>query len=228
MPASLENSSLRAERKARPAVAYYAPLAQLVEQLTLNQWVLGSSPRWCTIEASPQGGWLFRCTNIKMGCIGDSNSTGCGVRRVGPHWSAAKMGSVECRPRAACNRTSGFALRTGGPEARQAAVRSGGQKRPGRLASLRLPFCCAKPLVQSPAPPGRTDCPPHPRAARLWPRAPNPAGAFFLCGGHCRPDWSERSGHPLRAGFTLRLRLAIRSQRRAANLLRWNGSLPLA
>ncbi len=27
----------------------YAPLAQLVEQLTLNQWVLGSSPRWCTI-----------------------------------------------------------------------------------------------------------------------------------------------------------------------------------
>ena len=26
----------------------YAPLAQMVEQLTLNQWVLGSSPRWCT------------------------------------------------------------------------------------------------------------------------------------------------------------------------------------
>ena len=26
----------------------YAPLAQSVEQLTLNQWVLGSSPRWCT------------------------------------------------------------------------------------------------------------------------------------------------------------------------------------
>ena len=25
-----------------------ALLAQLVEQLTLNQWVLGSSPRWCT------------------------------------------------------------------------------------------------------------------------------------------------------------------------------------
>ena len=28
----------------------YAPLAQLVEQLTLNQWVLGSSPRWCTFR----------------------------------------------------------------------------------------------------------------------------------------------------------------------------------
>ena len=26
----------------------YAPLAQLVEQLTLNQWVHGSSPWWCT------------------------------------------------------------------------------------------------------------------------------------------------------------------------------------
>ena len=25
-----------------------APLAQLVEHLTLNQGVLGSSPRWCT------------------------------------------------------------------------------------------------------------------------------------------------------------------------------------
>ena len=34
----------------------YAPLAQLVEQLTLNQWVLGSSPRWCTKnEAVAQG-----------------------------------------------------------------------------------------------------------------------------------------------------------------------------
>ena len=26
----------------------YAPLAQLVEQLTLNQWVRSSSLRWCT------------------------------------------------------------------------------------------------------------------------------------------------------------------------------------
>ena len=32
----------------RGAGIEYAPLAQLVEQLTLNQWVLGSSPRWCT------------------------------------------------------------------------------------------------------------------------------------------------------------------------------------
>ena len=35
-----------------PEFALYAPLAQLVEQLTLNQWVLGSSPRWCTKRAS--------------------------------------------------------------------------------------------------------------------------------------------------------------------------------
>ena len=39
-----------------PEIAYYAPLAQLVEQLTLNQWVLGSSPRWCTIKAK-----RYRC-----------------------------------------------------------------------------------------------------------------------------------------------------------------------
>ena len=30
----------------------YAPLAQLVEQLTLNQLVEGSSPSWCTICTS--------------------------------------------------------------------------------------------------------------------------------------------------------------------------------
>ena len=28
----------------------YAPLAQLAEQLTLNQWVPGSSPGGCTLE----------------------------------------------------------------------------------------------------------------------------------------------------------------------------------
>ena len=28
----------------------FAPLAQLVEHLTLNQGVRGSSPRWCTIR----------------------------------------------------------------------------------------------------------------------------------------------------------------------------------
>ena len=30
----------------------FAPLAQLVEQLTLNQWVRGSSPRRCTTAQS--------------------------------------------------------------------------------------------------------------------------------------------------------------------------------
>ena len=36
-----------------------APLAQLVEQLTLNQWVRGSSPRRCTnIKAMPRGAWV--------------------------------------------------------------------------------------------------------------------------------------------------------------------------
>ena len=33
-------------------IIFYAPLAQLVEQLTLNQWVQGSSPWRCTIYSS--------------------------------------------------------------------------------------------------------------------------------------------------------------------------------
>ena len=32
-----------------------APLAQLVEQLTLNQWALGSSPRWRTMARWSSG-----------------------------------------------------------------------------------------------------------------------------------------------------------------------------
>ena len=33
--------------------SWRAPLAQLAEQLTLNQWVLGSSPRRCTEGEGP-------------------------------------------------------------------------------------------------------------------------------------------------------------------------------
>ena len=32
----------------------FAPLAQLVEQLTLNQWVPGSNPWWCTKQKAPK------------------------------------------------------------------------------------------------------------------------------------------------------------------------------
>ena len=38
----------------------YAPLAQLVEQLTLNQRALGSSPRWRTIMARWSSGLRLR------------------------------------------------------------------------------------------------------------------------------------------------------------------------
>ena len=53
------NDELRLNYSKRDFTMYranliYAPLAQLVEQLTLNQWVLGSSPRWCT-KAQPYG-----------------------------------------------------------------------------------------------------------------------------------------------------------------------------
>ena len=42
----------------------YVPLAQLVEQLTLNQWVLGSSPRWCTKECLTRKCRVFFCCSI--------------------------------------------------------------------------------------------------------------------------------------------------------------------
>ena len=37
-------------------VTRYGPLAQLAEQLTLNQWVRGSSPRWITMWALSSAG----------------------------------------------------------------------------------------------------------------------------------------------------------------------------
>ena len=58
----------------------YAPLAQLVEQLTLNQWVLGSSPRWCTTKYLARScGVFFIAVFRKAGAwctIGDENSPG--------------------------------------------------------------------------------------------------------------------------------------------------------
>ncbi len=39
-----------------------APLAQLVEQMTLNHWVRGSSPRRCTKRRN-QNGFVFFCTS---------------------------------------------------------------------------------------------------------------------------------------------------------------------
>ena len=39
----------------------YAPLAQLVEHLTLNQGVLGSSPRWCTKAFKFLKAFLYAC-----------------------------------------------------------------------------------------------------------------------------------------------------------------------
>ncbi len=50
----------------------YAPLAQSVEQLTLNQWVRGSNPRWCTKAKTPvatmsQELLFFDCVNFDGG-----------------------------------------------------------------------------------------------------------------------------------------------------------------
>ena len=43
---------LKLKEKSLLTVLSVAPMPYLVEQLTLNQWVLGSSPRWCTKEDS--------------------------------------------------------------------------------------------------------------------------------------------------------------------------------
>ena len=43
-----ENTRLATARKHRSSPTLHAPLAQMVEQLTLNQWALGSNPRWRT------------------------------------------------------------------------------------------------------------------------------------------------------------------------------------
>ena len=42
----------------------YAPLAQLVEQLTLNQWAQGSSPWRCTIPSKSERTSFRRCVRI--------------------------------------------------------------------------------------------------------------------------------------------------------------------
>ena len=63
MPASLLNSKPPGRVLAQPGACLYAPLAQLVEQLTLNQWVLGSSPRWCTTK------YLARSCGVFFYCL---------------------------------------------------------------------------------------------------------------------------------------------------------------
>ena len=60
----------------------YAPLAQMVEQLTLNQWVLGSSPRWCTKSC-------FSYSKDQMWPVGQA------VKTAASH--AANRGSIPLR-----------------------------------------------------------------------------------------------------------------------------------
>ena len=43
---------------------YTISIGHLGEQLTLNQWVLGSSPRWCTIPSKSERTSFRRCVRI--------------------------------------------------------------------------------------------------------------------------------------------------------------------
>ena len=63
MPTSLLKNKPPGRVLAQPGACLYAPLAQLVEQLTLNQWVLGSSPRWCTTR------YLARSCGVFFYCL---------------------------------------------------------------------------------------------------------------------------------------------------------------
>ena len=66
MPTSLLKNKPPGRVLAQPGACLYAPLAQLVEQLTLNQWVLGSSPRWCTTKYLAQScGVFFYCMFLR-------------------------------------------------------------------------------------------------------------------------------------------------------------------
>ena len=58
---------------------YTISIGHVGEQLTLNQWVLGSSPRWCTRNSLTQcAGLFFYCCNPEcrgsLCTIGDENS----------------------------------------------------------------------------------------------------------------------------------------------------------
>ena len=77
MPTSLLKNKPPGRVLAQPGACLYAPLAQLVEQLTLNQWVLGSSPRGCTTKylARSCGVFFIACFwgNCRLCTIGDEN-----------------------------------------------------------------------------------------------------------------------------------------------------------
>ena len=105
----------------------------LGEQLTLNQWVLGSSPRWCTKDssASMQGCFLYACNQIKrsLKCtIGDENST------------AAKGGKKQ---------SSGlfFSARESAREPENLCACAGAETdSPVKQGSKRRIFCCTIPF----------------------------------------------------------------------------------
>ena len=59
-----------------------APLAQLVEQLTLNQWVQGSSPWRCTKRTQCESFFLYRSGLSPYGILAPQHS--CSVAPISP------------------------------------------------------------------------------------------------------------------------------------------------
>ena len=64
----------------------YAPLAQLVEQLTLNQWVRGSSPRRCTTRhgSGAEKANIFKCCGSTLSKeLSNQSSTNSNIAPTG-------------------------------------------------------------------------------------------------------------------------------------------------
>ena len=68
-------------------------MSRIVEQLTLNQWVLGSSPRWCTRSSLTESVGLLFCCYSPGRRVGASSGT-----RTAAEATAACGGNREPEP----------------------------------------------------------------------------------------------------------------------------------
>ncbi len=88
--------------------SYTISIGQLGEQLTLNQWVLGSSPRWCTRKSLTENAGLFFVAIIRNAatvCAPSEDENSCGgdrrLRRKQGAGAGAAVAEAASRPRGA-------------------------------------------------------------------------------------------------------------------------------
>ena len=99
------------QKKGRKNRGPYAPLAQLVEQLTLNQRAQGSSPWRCTKQKPACLGWLF-CLVHAPAPVGAAVPGGerrlRRMQRAGAGWAAAQSDASACLREAARHAATGL------------------------------------------------------------------------------------------------------------------------